>query len=166
MALLTDGYLSQEEVDLLPGVPSKERLAIGPVVVVECAQEIPCNPCVDACNKGALHIEGSITNLPVLDEDKCSGCGLCISICPGQAIFVIDATFSENECSIQMPYEYLPLPKIGEFVDGLNRAGQAVCLGEVRRVLNPKKFDHTPVITLIVPKEFVMVVRSLKPRNK
>ena len=49
MALLTDGYLSQEEVDLLPGVPSKERLAKGPVVVVECAQHCQAHAaCVEA----------------------------------------------------------------------------------------------------------------------
>jgi Fe-S-cluster-containing hydrogenase component 2 len=165
MALLTDGYLSQEELEILPGMPSKERLAEGPVVVVECAQEIPCNPCVDACKKDALHIEGSITNLPELEEDKCSGCGLCISICPGQAIFVVDATYSDREASIQMPYEYVPSPKPGDTVDGLDRSGQPVCQGKVVRVLNPKKYDHTQVITLIVPKEFVMIVRSLMPRN-
>jgi Fe-S-cluster-containing hydrogenase component 2 len=165
MALLKSGYLSLDEVQALPGVPSAERLAKGPVVVIECAQEIPCNPCVDACNKDAIHLLESITDLPVLEEDKCGGCGLCIAVCPGQAIFVVDATYSESEATVQMPYEYYPLPVAGQIVDGLNRAGQAVCEARVLRVINSKRHDHTPVITLAVPKAQVMEVRSLMPRR-
>jgi Fe-S-cluster-containing hydrogenase component 2 len=165
MALLKDGNLSREEVEALPGMPSPERLARGPVVVIECAQEIPCNPCVDACRQGAIHIEGSITHLPVLEGEKCSGCALCVAICPGQAIFVVDAAFSDTEGTVQMPYEYLPLPQPGEIVDGLNRAGQTVCTGRVLRVINSKKNDRTPVVTLAVPRDQIMEVRSLKLRN-
>jgi ferredoxin len=165
MALLKDGYLSAEELQWLPGMPSAARLAQGPVVVIECAQEIPCNPCVDACNKGAILIPGSITNLPELEAELCSGCALCVAVCPGQAIFVVDATFSETEGTVQLPYEYLPLPKVGAVVDGLDRAGEAVCPAKVKRVINSRKNDRTPVITLIVPKEQVMEVRSLRVRE-
>ena len=166
MALLINGYLSNEELQALPGVPSAERIEKGPVAVIECAQEIPCNPCVDACRFHAILIDGSITELPRLDEIKCTGCGLCIAICPGQAIFVVDATFSETEGTVQLPYEYLPLPKVGDIVDGLNRAGKVVCQVEVKRIINSKVNDRTPVITLIVPKEYLMEVRSFKLKDK
>ena len=126
MSLLIDGYLSKEELEELPGMPTRERMAKGPVVVIECAQEIPCNPCVDACRQDAIQIEGSITNLPILESENCTGCGLCVAICPGQAIFVVDVTYSEETGTVMMPYEYLPLPEKGEEVDGLNRAGQVV----------------------------------------
>jgi ferredoxin len=165
VALLKDGCLSREELEKLPGVPLSERLAKGPVAVIECAQEIPCNPCVEACHNDAIFIDGSITNLPLLDAEKCSGCGLCISSCPGQAIFVVDATYSETEGAVQMPYEFYPLPEVGEMVEGLNRCGEVVCTARVLKVFNPKKNDRTPVITLIVPKEMVMEVRSLKVKN-
>ena len=26
----------------------------GPVAIIECVQEIPCDPCVDACRQGAI----------------------------------------------------------------------------------------------------------------
>jgi Fe-S-cluster-containing hydrogenase component 2 len=162
MALLKDGYLSQEELEELPGVPSKDRLAKGRVVVIECAQEIPCNPCEAACIKGAIRIGENITDLPVLDDEKCTGCALCISACPGQAIFVVDATYSEIEGTVTLPYEYLPLPAKSDLVNGLDRAGQIVCLARVLRVVHPEKYDHTAVITLAVPKDLVMDVRSLK----
>lgn len=166
MALLINGYLSDEELRVLPGFPSTERIQKGPVAVIECAQEIPCNPCVDVCRFHAISIDGSITELPRLDEFKCTGCGLCIAVCPGQAIFVVDATFSETEGTVQLVYEYLPLPKVGDIVDGLNRAGEVVCQAEVKRVINSKVNDRTPVITLIVPKEYLMEVRSLKLKKK
>nr|MBC7243833.1 4Fe-4S dicluster domain-containing protein [Chloroflexota bacterium] len=165
MTLAKDGALSLEELATLPGMPSKERLEQGPVVVIECAQEIPCNPCEAACPNEAIQVGEPITNLPVLVEDKCTGCGLCIAACPGQAIFVIDMTYSEAEATVQLPYEFLPLPEKGEIVDGLNREGQRVCTARVLKVLNPKKFDRTPVITIAVPKECAMAVRNIAIRR-
>lgn len=166
MALLTHGYLDQEELEILPGVPSRERMEQGPVVVIECAQEIPCNPCVDACRYHAIIITGSITELPKLDEEKCIGCGACLAICPGQAIFLVDLTYSDTEALVKVPYEYYPLPKAGDIVNGLNRAGEAICEAEVKMVVNTKANDRTPIVTLIVPKDLVMEVRSLKLKEE
>jgi Fe-S-cluster-containing hydrogenase component 2 len=165
MGLLEDGYFSDDELTKLPGVPSKERLAQGPVAIIECGQQIPCDPCVDACHKQAISLGDKIIGMPTLDAKKCGGCGLCIADCPGQAIFVVDATYSETEGTVQMPYEYVPLPQKGDVVDGLSRSGQKLCEATVLKVLDPKGFDRTPVITVVVPKEQVMDVRSLKLRT-
>jgi ferredoxin len=162
MALLINGYLSKEELENLPGIPSRERMEKGAVAVIECAQEIPCNPCVDACKYGAIVIEGSITELPIIIDDKCIGCGACLAICPGQAIFLVDMTYSDTQGTVNVPYEYVPLPKAGDIVDGLNRGGEVVCQAEVKRVVNAKVNDRTPIVTLIVPKDMVMEVRSLR----
>lgn len=161
MPLEKDGILSLDELSKLPAWPSAERLARGPVAIIECAQEIPCNPCEDACRQGAITVGEPITNLPQLAEDLCTGCGLCIAECPGQAIFVVNLTSSETESTVQLPYEFLPLPKKGEWVDGLNRAGEKVCAARVVKVLNPKSFDRTAVITVAVPKECAMHVRNI-----
>jgi Fe-S-cluster-containing hydrogenase component 2 len=165
MALLKDGCLDLRELKELPGVPSEDRLGAGPVAVIECAQEIPCNPCEALCPHGAITVGQPITRLPVLDEDACIGCGLCIAGCPGQAIFVVDKTYAQGRATVQLPYEFLPLPEKGEVVDGLNRAGETVCEALVLRVQNPKKYDRTPVITVEVPTDCAMEVRSISLRR-
>jgi len=159
--LLKDGVLSAEELQQLPGIPDAQRLAQGPVVVIECAQEIPCNPCETACQFGAIEIGEPITELPVLRAEACTGCGVCIAQCPGQAIFVVDLTYSDAEATVALPYEFLPLPKKGQAVQGLNRAGDAICGGRVVKILNTKKMDRTPVVTVAVPKECAMDVRHI-----
>ena len=165
MPLLQDGVLSRDELSELRSVPVELRLAQGPVAVVECSQQIPCDPCEEACPQGAIRIGEPIINLPELHEEKCTGCGVCIAHCPGQAIFVVDMTYGDGEAAIQLPYEFAPLPERGDLVKGLNRAGLEVCKGRVTRVLNTRRFDRTAVVTVIVPKEFGMEVRSIRRRG-
>ena len=74
--------------------PCEERVTRGGCAILECFQKIPCDPCVDACPHGAITIEGNINDMPVLDFDKCNGCGLCVSKCPGLAIFVSVLAFN------------------------------------------------------------------------
>ncbi len=162
MPLLSDGCFDAEELKQLPGFPSEERLARGPCVVIECAQRIPCDPCEAACRQGAIAIGGNITNLPTLDPAKCGGCGLCIAACPGQAIFVVDTTYSEARGTVQFPYERVPYPTVGDIVPGVNRAGDVVCEAEVLKVSVPAAFDRTAVITVAVPKALAMDVRTIR----
>lgn len=156
-----DGVLSPEELIGLPGMPSKVRLERGAVAVIECAQEIPCNPCEEVCPNGAIRVNEPITNLPELIEEKCTGCGLCIPACPGLAIFVVDMTYSDREATVQLPYEFLPLPTKGERVKALDREGKVVCSARVVKVLNPERFDRTAVVTIALPKDQAMNVRSI-----
>lgn len=159
--IAVNGYISQQELEQSPGYPSQERLQQGPVAVIECPQEIPCNPCEEACPHQAITIGTPITNCPQLDEDKCIGCGLCISRCPGLAIFLVDLTYSEESAAVAFPYEYLPLPDVGQEVAAVDRAGKPVCEAKVINVMNAKANDRTPVITVSVPRKHATTVRSI-----
>lgn len=141
--------------------PSAERRAKGPVAVIECFQRIPCNPCQTACKRGAIKEFEDINDRPNIDHDRCNGCAMCVSNCPGLSIFIVDETFSEKEALVKLPYEFLPLPEEGSYVTGTDREGMPVCRAKVHKVQNTKAQDRTPIISLIVPKELSMVVRCL-----
>ena len=132
------------------------------LVVIECVENIPCNPCVNACPKGAISIEGDMNNTPVVDVTVCDGCGVCISACPGLAIFSIDAGGDGETVRVSLPYEFLPLPEAGDVVTALGRNGEVVCEAKVGRVLSAKALDRTPVITLEVPRGHAMAVRHFR----
>jgi Fe-S-cluster-containing hydrogenase component 2 len=161
MSYLEDGIVEITDLQL----PSEARFEKGPVVIIECVQEIPCNPCVEACPFHAITMPGSINHVPVVDFETCAGCGVCIAQCPGLAIFVIDRTFEEKRALVSLPYEFLPLPEKGKTVTLIDRAGQPRGEGEVIRIRNAKNQDRTPVITLAVEKSLAMRVRFFKRKK-
>ena len=150
------------ELRTLPGFPSDERLAQGPVAVIECPERIPCNPCETVCSRRAIEVGRPITNLPRLDAAQCHGCGRCVVVCPGMAIFIVDLTFEPGRATVTIPYEFLPLPEPGDRVTALNRAGEPLGPAEVVRVQNPPAFDHTALVTIAVPKELALEARHLR----
>ncbi|MBO4384734.1 MAG: 4Fe-4S binding protein [Clostridia bacterium] len=142
--------------------PPIERINKGPVAVVECYQKIPCNPCQTACRFGAIRIGDDINEIPVRDEDLCTGCGVCVAKCPGLSIMIVDGSKSADTVEFRIPYEFLPLPEPGEKVVGLDRAGQPVCEAKVIRVMDPPSFDRTPVVTLEVGREYLYDFRNFR----
>ena len=64
-------------------------------VLLECCQEIPCNPCATVCKTGAITKE-TLNSGPVFHPEKCVGCKLCTKVCPRDAILPI-ATAEEKE---------------------------------------------------------------------
>ncbi|MDQ7798645.1 MAG: 4Fe-4S binding protein [Candidatus Edwardsbacteria bacterium] len=134
----------------------------GPVVIVECFQEIPCNPCETSCPRQAISVGDNINALPQVDHHKCNGCTVCVSRCPGLAIFVIDVAYSDAESAVTMPYEFLPLPEKGDLVAALDREGKECCRAKVIKVVNTKAQGKTPLVTLAVPKGMETDVRSFK----
>lgn len=158
-SLLIKGYLTDEEVSKYPGV--KRLKGIHPVI--ECTQNIPCNPCQDSCPKKCIKIGHDIVSLPAVDENvSCIGCGMCVAVCPGQAIFLLNEDFDENYASITLPYEFLPVPQQGIKGMVLDRSGKKVCQAEVVEIKSIPAFDHTNLLTLKVPKEKAMTARFFK----
>ena len=156
MNLLEKGFVSDDEIERFPGVIHK----MGVHPVMECTQNIPCNPCQDACPKGCISIGSNITNLPFVKEDsQCINCGMCVASCSGQAIFLVDEDMGDGYASITLPYEFFPLPNAGDMGYGLSRDGNKLCQAEVISVKSVKAFDHTNLLTMKVPKEYAMKAR-------
>ena len=156
MNLLKHGFVADEEIERFPGVT--HRVGVHPVM--ECTQNIPCNPCQDACPKHCIKIGEHITSLPAVDETvDCIGCGMCVASCSGQAIFLVDETYEPGFATVTIPYEFLPLPEPGEKGYGLGRNGQKICEAEVVSVKSTKAFDHTNLLTIKVPADYAMKAR-------
>ena len=154
------GIASPEQIDNI--FPSMERLEKGPVAVIECFQRIPCNPCATSCKRGAIIPFEDLNDLPIIHNDVCNGCSVCVFNCPGLAIMVIDYTYSENYVTFKIPYEFLPLPVVGSIVEGLNRSGEVICECEVLKVMNAKGMDRTPLVTLAVEKTYLKTFRNIR----
>lgn len=161
-----NGYLEVAELMEMNRYPSEERMKKGPVAILECCQNIPCNPCETACPFGAITVGNPITNLPFLDEKQCIGCGQCITKCPGLAIFVVDKSIGEGKANVSFPFEYLPLPQKGDTVQAVDRAGNIICDATVVKINNAKANDCTPVITIEVPEKLSDDIRSMRRLNR
>lgn len=146
--------------------PKAERLIKGPVAIVECFQKIPCNPCATSCKRGAMKAFEDINDLPVIDHENCNGCGVCVYSCPGLAIMVVDDRYSESHVSFKIPYEFLPLPEKGQWVQALDRAGQVIDLVEVLQVFNSPAMDRTPLVKVAVKKQDLKIFRNIKVVKK
>ncbi|MBI3556760.1 MAG: 4Fe-4S binding protein, partial [Deltaproteobacteria bacterium] len=70
-----------------PSVPANMATP-KPVASLECYENIPCRACADACPENAIDIV-RITDLPSLLEDKCTGCGACVAVCPAGAAVMV-----------------------------------------------------------------------------
>jgi len=148
------GIVGKDKIEM----PDEERLKKGPVVIVECVENIPCNPCVAACPKDAISMD-EITDIPEVDFDECIGCALCVTECPGLAIFVIDCSYSDNKCKVTVPYEYLPIPEKDDDVMVLDRKGEEL---QKARVTKVRESGKTYAVTMEMDKEYAMDARGLE----
>lgn len=157
--LLKNGYVGDDEIERFPGVTHKS----GVHPVIECTQNIPCNPCQDACPKKCISIGENITSLPIVVADsECIDCGMCVASCSGQAIFLVEEDCGDGTATVTLPYEFLPLPAEGSRGIALGRDGLPVCDAEVVSVKTAKAFDKTHLLTMRVPKEYAMKARFYK----
>lgn len=146
-------------VEQLAGrLPNEEQKKRGPYAVIECYQEIPCNPCVMSCKFDAILPFEDVNDLPFVDFDKCTGCAVCAGVCPGLAIFIVDESKEGDMGTLTLPYEYWPLPEKGDTVQLFGREGEARGTADVLRVLN-RTGGRTPLVTLAVQKDELQAVR-------
>jgi Fe-S-cluster-containing hydrogenase component 2 len=145
------GVLTYKDINLPTDVQLKKGVA-----VIECIQEIPCNPCVAICPVNAISMK-SINDLPSIDYNNCTGCRRCVGICPGLAIFVVKII--DSKALITLPYEFLPVPKVGDNVTALDREGKSRGPAKIVKV---NKSEKTNVITIEVEKDLANDVRNIR----
>ncbi len=155
------------------GVPTRSQvkekfpdqpILVKPKAVLECYQEIPCNPCSTSCPFNAIEIGEDINKMPTINYSICTGCAQCVYSCPGLAIMV--AQVIEDYAHFKIPYELLPLPIVGETWNGVNRNGEVITDVRIERVLKNKKSDRTAVITVKVPKKYLYEFVTIRSKDE
>ena len=154
------GFLAEEERKAL--LPTNERLEKGAVAIIECPEPIPCNPCQNACPRNAIKKFSKITDLPVIDFDLCNGCGNCIAVCPGLAIYVLQKNYSEKTSLLKIPYEMLPIPEKEEECEVLSRSGEIIGKGTVKKIQAFKVNPKGRVLWIEVPKSISLEARNIR----
>jgi len=139
------------------GIPSQEQvksrfpdeaLLVKPKAILECYEDIPCNPCSTGCPFGAIEIGEDINQQPRLHADLCTGCGQCVTVCPGLAIMT--AQLSGGRAIFKIPYEFLPYPQSGETWKALDRGGNVIGEAKIEKTVLTPKQDKTMLVTVSV----------------
>ena len=94
------------------------------------------------------------TNKALIDEDICNGCGICVKVCPFEAITIVNLA---TELATDKIHQYgqnsfrlykLPTPKKGEVIGllGRNGTGKSTVINILSGNLKPNlgKFDEPP----------------------
>lgn len=131
-------------------------------VILDCDEEIPCNPCEEACRRGAIAVGDNINAVPSVDEERCNGCGDCIGVCPGSCVFLVEE-LDGKEAAVTLAYDRLPRPRKGDVVDLVDGGGSAIGQGIVSLVKNIKSDRHLRQVTIRTEMGIALSVRSFKP---
>lgn len=151
--------------DSEPFSPTDSNAAVFPLI--RCMQEIPCNPCIEACPNKCITMPGSILSLPEYGED-CIGCGQCVLACPGLAIVLVvnDYDPDQEKSLLIMPYEFVnDIIPLGREVTTTDMEGNVVGKGKVIAYKDRKVQNSRRLLLLEVPYEHKLKVAGFMIRD-
>lgn len=133
--------------------------------VIRCVQEIPCNPCAEACPKGWIKLESeSIMSLPRWTGD-CVGCLKCAAVCPGLAITVVDKRFDPTEKTawVWIPWEFDDeTAEPGRSVALTGFEGEEIASGVIRHVRALKWMDKRKMVAVEVDSSLAAKIAGIR----
>ena len=125
--------------------------------VINCFQEVPCNPCTSVCPVHAIHTEDDkITGLPYRDTTKeCTGCMNCVAICPGLAITLVDFRKDKDFPTVTLPCELeRETVEVGSKVPVTDKGGAILGHFAVQKIRVKKKYPKTLLVQVKVEKQY------------
>jgi sarcosine oxidase, subunit alpha len=145
--------LKHKAGDSKPFIAQDSNAIVYPLI--RCMQEIPCNPCTEACPNNCISMAESILSLPEY-KNACIGCGRCVLACPGLAINLVinDYDPEREKALVMMPYEFvndvIPLDRV---VTTTDIEGNIVGNGRVVAYRDRKDQNSRKLLLLEVPYE-------------
>lgn len=144
-----------------------EELPAAVYPLIRCVQEIPCNPCTEACPHDLISMKGSILALPEF-AGACQGCGRCVLACPGLAIQLVinDYDPSGETALIMLPFEFIDeQTPLGDSVVTTDMEGNVIGAGKVIAIRKREDQDRRRLLLLEVPGEDKMKVAGFRIRT-
>lgn len=134
--------------------------------IINCLQEIPCNPCSTVCPVHSINMIGDpIMGIPNF-TDKCIGCAKCVLVCPGLAITLVDYRKDNKHPIITLPYEISNYSVTkDDIVDCVDFNGNFVGSFNVYQVVN-NPLSKTQLVKIKVPKDVAKSIVSFKIQDK
>ncbi len=157
-----------ETQEILKSRPGKEFFEVqlpeekkGVYPVINCVQEIPCNPCEVVCPKDAIKIGEPITNVPRY-IGGCIGCEICVAKCPGLAITLVD--WRRDDPIVTLPFEFDPDDyfKVGDMVKVTDRLGNLLGEAEVVRIRRRTVSKGTYIVKLKAKREIAEKIAGIR----
>jgi thioredoxin reductase/Fe-S-cluster-containing hydrogenase component 2/bacterioferritin-associated ferredoxin len=135
--------------------------------LIRCVQEIPCNPCIEACPQNLISMEGSILSLPEF-SGECQGCGRCVLACPGLAIQLVinDYDASGDKALVMVPFEFTDRETpLGMELTTTDLEGNVVGKGRVVAVRKREDQDRRRLLLIEVPSTEKLRVAGFRIRE-
>jgi Fe-S-cluster-containing hydrogenase component 2 len=137
----------------------------GPVALVDCSERIPCNPCEEACRRGAIVVGENICDPPRYQPGKCDGCGRCVALCPGMAVSLLDRSGGDGKARVTVPYEMREDLAAGEEAWARDKEGNTLGKGKIVKVLGRGEAGRTKLVTIEVPEHCALKVKGVSGRK-
>ena len=125
------------------------------IASIECFEEIHCQACQKVCPTSAIQL-GKVPRGkgPVLNEEACIACGLCVSACPSSAISMIHEKENQSASQITLLWGGKKKWAEGELTQLVNRRGEN--LGSARIcAITPSTSPHQQLIQVTIPSHLV-----------
>ena len=107
-----------------------------------------------------------IFGIPEVVKDECTGCTLCVSVCPGLAITLVDLRQDGPHGLVTVPFELLDdVVREGDEVDAVGMDGEFVANARVEKIARRKAYDRTVLVTLIVPRDRATQVAGFRVQD-
>jgi ferredoxin len=135
--------------------------------LIRCVQEIPCNPCIEACPQHLISMPGSILALPQF-SGECQGCGRCVLACPGLAIQLVanDYDPAGEKALVMLPFEFTDdTTPPGTEVTTTGMEGELIGKGKVIAIRKREDQDRRRLLLVEVPAADRLLVAGFRIRD-
>ncbi len=174
-------WVSKESLDRIKkftGVPNATQ-KVRPVVSIECFEEVACKICEQVCPESAIDIQRPIkmkvkgkthksikkaasrTRGVLLNESRCTACGLCVTTCPSSVPVIIHEKTDSSMSRLVFPWRGKHKWSEGELAILVNRRGDALGSGRVCALL-PSESDNVSLVQVEVPSHLFWQARGIR----